>query len=130
MLTWVPAVYITRKHLKMLAESIHAAPEGARMDEHQLVLDLQTGKYRLFEWVDGCLVVAKVGSRLLLMHFCCHNLVKRLPSLVSEVQGIAADWECDKIETMCFDRRLTSAMQRLGAEVESTTLVLDVGNAK
>jgi hypothetical protein len=127
MLKWVPAVYIEDRHLRMIAASLHAAPEHERMELRPLVNSLQTGTYKLFEWDDGCLIVAIVGKRLMIHGFCCFNLVKQLPALFEAMNRLAADWQCDTIETTCFDSRLTSAMKRLGAQVVSTTLALSVG---
>jgi hypothetical protein len=126
MIRFVPFEDLDEKHLDWIAESVLAAPEAVRVESADFLRAIKMETMRLFDWDDGCVLVGIVDKRLIIYGFCCHNLIKRLPDLVADLKRLAADWQCDAIETNCFSRVMTSAMKRVGAVVESTTLVLTV----
>jgi hypothetical protein len=117
---------LNEQHLSWIAESILVPPPEMRVEAADFLRAIQQEGMRLFDWEDGCCVVGVRDGRLVLFAFCCHNLIKRLPVLVADMQRLATEWQCHAIETTCFNRQLTSAIQKLGASVESTTLVLPV----
>lgn len=124
MIRFVPFADLNQDHLTWIAESALAPPVESRVDASDFLRALMQGTMRLFDWDDGCIVVGKREKRLVIYAFACHNLVKRLPPLLDDMRRLAADWECDAIETTCFDSRMTSAIKKIGAVTESTTIVL------
>lgn len=126
MIKYVDFEDLDEKHLDWIAESVLAQPEDIRANSSDFLRAIKDEKMRMFDWDDGCLLVGVTRNRLILYAFCCHALLKQAEQLAEDLKRLAADWECDTIETTCFDTRLTSVIKKLGGRVESTTLVLPV----
>lgn len=132
MLQYVPWEALNQKHLVWLANSMLAAPESARLDINPLMNRLRDGIYRLFEFSGGCLLVGVRGSRLTLQAFCTDPGINMdlCRVLAADLKRLAADWQCDAIETICFDPRFASVIKHLGGRVESQTLVMEVPDGR
>lgn len=126
MLEHVPCEQITSAHLAWLAASLLSAPLDNRPTAEDLTRAIWLGTMRLFEWDGGCVLVGQSQNRLVVHAFGCDKLVGIPAPLTADLKKLAADWQCDTIETTCFDTRLASVIQRLGGRVESQTLTLAV----
>ena len=126
MITFVPFDDLTEQHLEWIVESALVPPPEVRVEASDFLRGLWQQTMSLFAWEDGCVIVGIRDNRLIMFAFCCHNLIKRLPDLLTDMKRLAADWSCDAIETTCFNRTLSSAIKKVGAETESEVLVLRV----
>lgn len=125
MLTWVPFPDIGVRHIELLAKSLHAAPEPARMSVEYLIRELHQRRMRLFEYTGGLIVVHKDDKRLIIDALACEKLGQAW-LLEKALQKLAADWQCDTIKTTVFDERLARAIRKLGGRVEAIDLILPV----
>ena len=126
MIMFVPFESIEQRHIVGLVNSAFAAPADNRMDLNQILKEIKDGTMRLFDWPHGIVLVSKNFNRLTIWALATNNLIKDGPQLTDDLKRLAAEWECDTIQTTCFDPRLTSVIQKLGGRVESTTLTLAV----
>lgn len=127
MIRHVPFADLTEQHLTWLAESMLAAPEEQRPEAEDFARGVMLETMRLFEFAGGLLVVSVDGKRLKLEALRCRHLdAKTAVALAAALRRLAADWECDTIETIVFDSRLAFVIERLGGRVESWTMVLPV----
>lgn len=132
MLTWLPPTLITREHLALLAASISAAPAFERIDTVELVTKLHEGKAFAFVFPPQGLLIVEVRSgedgsrRLSIIAFAGWQGSLKLAELAADLRHMGAEWKCDTIETLCYDHRLARAIVRIGGQVESWNLVLDV----
>jgi hypothetical protein len=78
----------------------------------------------LFEFPGGSMLVEKIDNRLHLTAFSSDAALKNAAPLLEDVKRLAADWQCDTIETTVFDPRLASVICKLGGRVESQTVIL------
>ena len=124
MIRFVAFADLGESQLKMLAESINSAHPDNRPDGKEFLRIAAEGKAHFFEWDNGFALLGRRDNRLLLLAFRSRSLLKELPEFVSDLKRLAADWQCDTIETTCFEPRLTSVIQKLGGHVESVTLTL------
>lgn len=126
MIRHVPFSDLNEQHLDWIAESVLVQPEEIRASSADFLRAIMQEKLRLFDWESGCLIVGIHEHRLILHALCCHDLLHCAVQLADDLKRLAADWECDAVETTCFDTRLTSVIEKLGGRVESVTLVLPV----
>lgn len=126
MITYVPFEKVTQRHLVWLANSLLAAPADNRPSAEDLSRAIFLETMRLFAWPSGCVLVGQSEKRLVLHAFGCDKLAGVPGPLTADLKRLAADWQCDTIETTCFDSRLASVIQKLGGRVESQTLTLAV----
>lgn len=128
MLQYVPWDDFDQRHIVWLANSLLACPADIRLSEHEILDDVRLGKKRLFEWPKGMVLVGTRDNRLVLWGFgSAPGLsMEECRLLATDLKRLAADWQCDTIETLCFDTRFASVITHLGGRVESMTLVLDV----
>lgn len=130
MIRWVPFPEIGSKHLRLLGECLNVAPEAVRMSARDLINGLRDRVLRLFEFDDGLLVVHRDEKRLVIDALAC-SIWKR-EQLADTLRRLAADWECDTIQTTVFDERLADAIVSIGGKIESYDITLPVaaGNGK
>lgn len=126
MIRYIPFEDVTPQHLLWLAQSLISAPESQRPDAETFSRAIFLGTMRLFGWDTGCVLVGQRDSRLILYAFGCDKLAGIPAPLTADLKRLAADWQCDTIETTCFDPRLASVIQKLGGRVESQVLTLAV----
>jgi hypothetical protein len=126
MLQFVPPESFAQRHLIGLARSLLAAPADTRYDVDFIIEAVTRGTMRLFDWPNGLVLVSKRGQRLVLEGLHATQLLKDAVPLTDDLKRLAADWQCDTIETTCFDKRLTCVIEKLGGRVESRTLTLAV----
>lgn len=126
MLRLVPFEQISGKHIEQIVASLNAAPVDIRIDGTALLRRLQSGHCGCYAWDNGLVVVGVAGNRLSLEAVSCGHLLKDAINLTSDLKEIAAERRCDTIETMVFDARLASVIEKLGGRVESITLTLAV----
>lgn len=128
MIRYVSFEDVNERHVVHLANSLLGAPTDQRPDTEDLLRGIQTGSMRLFDWDDGVVLVSQRDGRLLMLSFSCAEgqLFKTAEPLAADLKKLAADWQCDTIETTCFDPRLASVIEKLGGRVESLTLTLAV----
>ena len=126
MLSYVPIDAIRGRHLHALAESLNACPAAVRPSAKEMIEDLHANRTMLFETEEGIVVLSKQDNRLCID--AATTTAWRCNKLAADLKRLAAEWQCDTIETTVFDSRLAAAILRVGAQVESTTLVLAVGS--
>lgn len=124
MLTYVPFDELTGEHLRYIAEGIQPLPEAIRPSAQDIMGDLQTGHLTAFEFPGGLIVVKTYCKRLDVRAFSGPVFLRA--DLAADLKRLAADWECDTIETMVYDPRLASAIEKVGGHVESWTVTLAV----
>lgn len=124
MIEYVPFEGITDAQLRGIAASILAAPEDDRPDGLFVLSQLRRGVYRLFAWDCGLFVVSKKDKRLVIELMSASIWNRK--DLAADLKRLAADWECDIVETMVFDSRLADAIVKVGGEVEAFVVILPV----
>lgn len=126
MLAHIPFSEIKERHVAAMLDSVNAAPADDVIDVGFLLQEILAERMRLFEYDHGCMVVTKRGKRLAIV--TCTARIWRIKALAEDMKRLAADWECDIVETMVFDSRLADAIVKIGGQVESFVLTLPVGN--
>lgn len=126
MLQYVPFEQLTSDHITRLAKSLMAAPEHARPLASEYLISMKERKMLLFEWPEGIALVGQRGNRLVLYACQCDDLIHTILPFVADLKKIAAEWQCDTIETIVFDPRLASAIRKLGGALESQLMTLPV----
>ena len=126
MFQFVPFESLTGDHLRAIAASINAAPADDQPCAKFIIEQLRNGNYRAFAYESGLVVVSKKANRLVLELMSAS--IWRRKDLASALRRLAADWECDTVETMVFDPRLADAIVKVGGQVESYIVTLPVGN--
>jgi len=126
MITHVPFEHLNDRHTNMLARSMHAAPAEEQPDADCFIRAVMLGTMRLFEFPGGMVLCGKRDNRLVLYALVSEHLLADAIPLTADMKRLAADWECDTIETTIFDRRLASVIEKLGGRIESVTLVMPV----
>jgi hypothetical protein len=123
---------MAQRHLVWLANSLLAQPAAVRYDTDWLMEQLRLGNFQLYEWDRGCMLLSRRLPRLLLEAFCTEPGISRdeCRSLLADVTRLAADWECDAIETNSYDTRFANVIKHLGGSVESQTLVMEVPDGR
>lgn len=130
MLRFVPFPEIDGVHLKMLAESLNACPEFHRPLGSDVIEDLQAGRAKMFEFDGGILVLSveehnlTKQRRLMIDAWSGDGSIFHRVEAANDLRRIAADWQCDVIETLVFDLRLASAICSIGGRVESVCVTL------
>lgn len=107
----------------MLSERAKPEHERRGMDE----LAERIKGWMLFEFdrpEGGLLAVEKIGRRLVLHAFSAPRFGWSFRRAVQDLRRLAADLECDAVETMVWDRRLARAMQKVGVRAEAVQMVL------
>lgn len=129
MLKWVKPSTMSLQEVMWLAKSLEAAPGYERRDLEEFLTSVYLGEIKVFHVGLG-LIAAKVshgadGSRrLTVMAFAGKP---HLREAVAGMKRLAADWECDTIETCVYDQRLAHAILKAsGGKVESLNLALEV----
>ena len=136
MLVFVPFDSITDQHLRWIAESLTTCPEFHRPDGEEMLRAVESGASKVFAWDEGLLVVSveehntSHERRLMIEAWAGQGASFRLAELADDLRRIAAEWQCDTIETLAFDLRLSSAICRIGGRVESVCITLPVANRK
>lgn len=128
MLRFVPHLALQEEHLAWLVLAERAKPEHERRTVEEL--EQAVKGWLLFELVrpeGGLVAVEKVGSRLLLHAFVAPAFGASFRRAVQVLRQLAADLECDAVETLVWDRRLARAMQKVGVRAEAVQMVLRVG---
>lgn len=126
MLRYVPFEQIGARHIEGLVKSLNAAPECARPDAKEWLADIQAGRKTLFEWDEGIAVCGARPPRLVLFACSTTDLIHTILPFVEDLKRIAAEWQCDTIETIVFDPRLASCIKKLGGALESQLMTLPV----
>lgn len=127
MLMHVPFIEIGERHLEGIAKCLELRPPSEQTWGTLVLMELHAGTMHLFDWTTGFIVAAKRSTRLTMEAFCAPEIsMEECRNLVSDLKRLAADWQCDTIETMVYDSRLTSVIHHLGGEIESWVMVLPV----
>lgn len=121
---------LVQEHLVSIANSMLAAPCDMRLPVGEILTNLRKGIFRCFSFGDGGLIVvskgtADDGSTRLMIECFAGDIWKRA-DLAADLKRLAADWECDTIETLVFDPRLARAIERVGGRVKSYLVTLAV----
>jgi hypothetical protein len=124
MLSYVPLSAIDDKHLECILRSVDKCPEAIQVPAKEILEGIAAGTYTLFDWDGGCIVVGTHDKRLEIVAFSGGIFLRQ--DLAADLKRLAADWECDTIETRVFDPRLASAITKIGGQVESYMLTLAV----
>lgn len=123
MLTYVPFEELDYLHLEQIAKSLLVAPPEVRAKE--LLPRLQRKDLACFTWPDGLMLIGKLDNRLLIEAMSASIWGRQ--DLAKDLRRLAADWECDTIQTTVFDSRLASAIVKVGGQIESYDMILPVG---
>lgn len=126
MLDLVPFERLGDRHIERIVASLRSAPAEKQIDGIALLHSIQRGYLAVYEWETGLIVLGVDGKRLSLEVLSCDHLLQDVIPLVADLRQIAADRGCDMIETIVFDTRLGTVIQKLGGRVESMTLTLAV----
>ncbi len=128
MIRYVPFEDLTQEHLDAIAASLLAAPEWHRPEPADILRSLREEVMRAFFVADSFVIVSVQSTehekRLRIESFSGKAFKRR--ALADFLRRLAADWECDAIETFVFDPRLACAIERIGGRVEAWTLRLDL----
>lgn len=84
---------------------------------------LLSGAWQAYSYGQIMVAVEKQEQRLCVRSLAGAEYVAVARGLAAALDRLAAEWSCDIVETTCFDQRMAKAMLRLGAQVESWTLV-------
>ena len=128
MLKHVPYLALQEQHFFWLLQAEGAKPDHERRSPEELMLAAKA--WMLFEIErpgGGIVAVERVGSRLVLHALTAPNFGASFRKAVAALRRLAADLECDAVETMVWDRRLARAMQNVGVRAEAVQMVLRVG---
>lgn len=123
----VPFNQLEQRHLELLAESMITAPEQVRATETLKLLATDAASF--YEWDKGVMVLYRMPSGRLSLEAYNGSVFGRT-ELMEEVKQLAAELECDTIETFVFDPRLASCIERLGGHIESYVVVMPVESKK
>lgn len=126
---YIAPVHIMRSHLQMLSESINAAAEFDRPALADFAAKISNGQALLFEVPTGVVLVEVLGSeeekRLNILAFYCENFGAHIRGITRNLQRLARDWDCSKIQTVTYSPRLAEMIMNLGGVLESCTLTLE-----
>lgn len=126
MFIYIPFSDVRQAHIVQLTNSLLAAPADIRPDLDDLLRAIMTGAMRLFECGDGVMLLGKSDNRLMIYAFAAETLLGKPKTIAADLKRLAADWECDMVETLVFDPRITSVIEKVGGRVESVTMILPV----
>lgn len=117
---------LTDRHVIAISASVNAAPLRHRPDPADVLRAIVLGSARCFEFGDnGVIVVSTPGDARLRIDAFSGKIFSRR-ALADDLRRLAADWECDTIETFVFDPRLASAITGIGGRVEAFSVALPV----
>lgn len=131
MLIYVPPLNVTAAQVKLLQKSLDAAVLFERVELAAVLEKLLQKTALMFSFGDGILVVEKrIGmdnsSRVSIIAIAGDDFGLKIKSIIKDLKAIAAEWACDKIETLCYNPRLVAAIVKTGSKIESYNLVLEV----
>ena len=126
MIRHVPLADLNNRHLVAIANNLLSQPKPVRQDTDDIIQALAEGQLQLYEFDFGIVLLGKRDDRLVLEGLYAENLLKIAEALAADLKRLAADWQCDTIETMVFDPRLASVIEKLGGRVESRVMILEV----
>jgi hypothetical protein len=131
MLVFVPPWRVTSEQIGLLAKSLLRAPSFERPSGEKLIGMLHTGEAHMYEFPQGLLILQRLHGadhtdRVSILAFAGRATAWKMRELAQDLKKIAAEWGCDTIETLCYDTRLASAIQRVGGKLESVSLTLAV----
>jgi hypothetical protein len=131
MLVYIAPLDITDEHMRLLTQSLNAAVAFDRISSGVVMDKILKSTAIMFSFGDGIIVIEKrVGadstSRLSIIAIAGEDFGLKIKSIIKDLKAIAAEWACDKIETMCYNPRLVAAIVKTGSKIESYNLVLEV----
>lgn len=116
---------LTEAHIEQIRQSIEAAPKAVRPDVEDILRMIATEAARAFAFGNGLIVVSTPGDKRLRIDAFTGKIMSRR-QVAEALRQLAADWECDTIETYVFDPRLASAITAIGGRVEAWSMTLAV----
>jgi hypothetical protein len=135
----VPAGSVTDADIMWLERSNFAGPVYERLALYQLDDWLRSGEMRLFRVkpdLGVILVSVRSGGggarRLCVVRSAMARgaFGFRMRQILAILGRLAREWDCVAVETVCYDRRLATALARGGATEEATVMVLQVAEEK
>ena len=131
MLVYIAPMDITDTHVALLAQSLDAAVEFDRISVEAVMDKLLRSTALMFSFGAGVIVIEKrIGAdnttRLSIVAIAGDDFGLKIKGIIKDLKAIAAEWTCDKIETMCYNPRLVAAIVKTGSKIESYNLVLEV----
>lgn len=131
MLVYIAPLDITDEHMRLLSRSLNAAVAFDRISSEAVMDKILKSTAIMFSFGDGIIVIEKrIGadntSRLSIIAIAGKDFGLRIKGIIKDLKAIAAEWACDKIETMCYNPRLVAAIVKTGSKIESYNLVLEV----
>jgi hypothetical protein len=131
----VPPGGLSEADLWWLAKANLAGPASEALDLQSVAKQLLTGDLQLFRVKgDAGVVLTRVSvgvGGLKRLGVVRSALTRgwagfRLPQIVADLGRLARSWDCVAVETVCYDRRLATALGRLGATEEAVVMVLQI----
>lgn len=131
MLVYIAPLDITDEHMRLLAQSLNAAVAFDRISSWAVMDKILKSTAIMFSFGDGIIVIEKrIGAdntaRLSIIAIAGEDFGLKIKGIIKDLKTIAAEWACDKIETMCYNPRLVAAIVKTGSKIESYNLVLEV----
>lgn len=115
-----------------LVSSLAAASPWHRIDLELIWGELQAGLLHAYRYQDAFIAVQRLHSNgetrlsIMALHDPSGLFGTHVRGLTSAIRQLAADWECDKIETTCYSLHLAEVIKAMGARVECVTMVIDL----
>jgi len=133
MMLYVHPTHITPEHVHMLMEVNKLASDFERPNLLALAKQINTGSAVMFEIPHGIVVVEILESngerRLNMMSFYCSKFGAHGRGITEDLQRLARDWNCARVTTVIWDKRLARQLEKLGCKTEYTSLILESGLA-
>jgi len=131
---YVHPALLTEDQRELLLMAVAPVPEWERPTLEEMLMLLEEQSWMAFA-TDGEGVIllerreTARGRRLSVVGFACRRFGPNMRGITDGLRKIAADWECDMIETVCYNRRLAVAIQKMGGALESLTMTLPPASA-
>lgn len=115
-----------------LLASLSAASPWYREDPELLWGELQAGLLHAFRYKDAFVALQRLHSNgetrlsVRALHDPSGHFGTSIRGLTADFRRLAAEWECDKIETTCYSPHLAEVVKAMGARVECVTMVIDL----
>lgn len=122
MLTWLDPQALSDEQWQMLC----AAGEPAGWSQAEIAEKLLSRAWLAFATAGGVLAVERRGRTLRVVLLANDAFGLRIKALKAACNRLAADWQCDTVETDVFSERLMRAMMHHGAKPECWTMAWQV----
>lgn len=115
-----------------LVTSLSAATPWHREDPEIIWGELRAGLIAAFRYKNAFIAVKRLYQEgetrlsLVAVHDPSGHFGRTVRGFTADLRRLAAEWECDKIETTCYSADVAKVVRAMGAHVESVTMVIDL----